>query len=151
MKKFFAPFFLITLFAAFGTGCGSSSTMVGLQVELTGITRAANGVTEVSWRVNNPNVVSYLLAETTHKIHLNGKLVGTVRQKAALAVPATSTIEGAAVMTVAGAEGERVLTEALSAGKASYQAEIAVVIRLYGETTDKSTLSMSGTVPVTAK
>jgi LEA14-like dessication related protein len=151
MKKFFAPFFLITLFAAFGTGCGTNNLMVGLQVELTGITRAADGTTEVSWRVHNPNVVSYLLAETTHKIHLNGKMVGTVRQKQALAVPASSTIEGAAVMTVAGAEGERVLTEALAAGKASYQVEVAVVVRLYGDTTDKSTLSMRGTIPVTAK
>jgi hypothetical protein len=39
----------------------------------------------------------------------------------------------------------------VAAGTASYQVESSILIRLYGDTTDKSTLKASGTLPVTAK
>ena len=65
MKKFLAPFFLAIWFTAFSAGCGSgNTTTVGLQVELTGIARTSDGVTKLSWRVVNPNIVPYLVAAT---------------------------------------------------------------------------------------
>ena len=61
MKKLLAPFFLAVVFAVLATGCNSTNSItVGLGVELTGLTRGADGATQVTWRVVNPNVVAYL-------------------------------------------------------------------------------------------
>jgi LEA14-like dessication related protein len=151
MKKLTAPLFLIAAFALLFAGCGSTTTMVGLKAELTSVRRASDGTTHASWRVVNPNIVPYLIAETNHKIYLNDILVGTVRNREAVGVPANTTIEGTAVMAVAGAGAEQVITAAIAAGSASYRTEATIVIRLYGDSLDKTTLVTSGTVPVTTK
>jgi len=134
-------------------GCSSDNRTlaVGLRVELTGITRSANGDTEVSWRLGNPNIVPYLLAETTHRIFLNGALVGEVKNREAIAVPAQSSIDGMVRLVPAGPAAVRVLNEALAAGSATYRTETELIIRLYGDETDKGKLIGTGTVRVTAK
>lgn len=152
MKKFLAPLFLAAWFAVFSSGCGSSNTTtVGLQVELTGIARASDGTTSLSWRVVNPNIVPYLVAQSSHKVQLNGVVVGTANDKEPLAVPAQSRVDRTSPLVLAGTSAEHALASAVAAGTASYQVESSILIRLYGETTDKSTLKASGTLPVTAK
>ena len=148
MKKFLLPFFLLLLLA----GCSSSNTItVGLKVELTGIARGDDGTTLVSWRIVNPNIVSYLVDETTHRIHLNGTQVGTIHEKGALAIPAQTNASRTTKLVMSGAAGERALVEAIAASPATYRTESTIMIRLYGDRTDKSTLMSAGKVPVTAK
>lgn len=152
MKKFLAPFFLVALFAALGSGCNSSNTItVGLKVELTGLARAGDGSTQVSWRVVNPNVVPYLIAQSNHRVYLDGVLVGTITDKEATALPAHNHAARSTTLTTAGPAAERTLAAAAAAGSAAYRVESTVIIRLYGDTTERSSLSSAGTVPVSAK
>ncbi len=152
MKKFFTPLFLVTLCAAFLTGCGNySATVAGLQIELTGIERAAGGTTQVTWRLVNPNVISYLVAESSHRIYLDGVLAGTITDKEAMALPVRSKPDRSSILTPAGPAAERALAAAVAAGSGSYRVESSILIRLYGETTEKTALAAAGKVTVTAK
>ena len=125
--------------------------MVGLNIELAGITRTADGKAEAAWRVVNPNVVSYLVAQANHRIYLDGALVGTVNDREALAVPAQSRADRTSALVITGAAAERALAAATATGSAAYRIESTVTIRLYGETTDRSELRAAGTVPVRTK
>ncbi|MBI2813142.1 MAG: hypothetical protein HYX71_02520 [Opitutae bacterium] len=148
MKKILVPVLLLLLLA----GCSSSNTItVGLKVELTNIARSQDGATQVSWRIVNPNIASYLVDETTHRIFLNGTLIGTIHEKEAVAIPAQNHASRATRLNIAGAGGERALADALAAGSAAYRTDSIIVIRLYGDSTDKSSLTSSGKVTVTAK
>lgn len=144
---------LVSLLAAalFAGGCSTNTVMVGLQTELAGITREGDGATRVSWRVVNPNIVSYLVAGAEHRIYLNGTLVGVAKSREPLAVPAQSKADRTSVLATAGAEAERVLATTLKTGSANYRLESAITIRLYGEATEKGTLTATGVVPVTRK
>lgn len=151
MNKFLAPLYGAALFTLFAAGCSSNTVMVGLQTELTGIARANDGTTQVSWRVVNPNIVSYLVAGAEHRIYFDGVLVGATKDREPMAVPAQSKVDRTSTLAPAGAAAERTLTAALKAGSATYRLESTVTIRLYGDTTEKNTLTATGTVPVTAK
>lgn len=152
MKKLLTPFFLISLLALLGTGCSSSNTITaGLRVELTGIARAGDGTTQADWRVVNPNVVSYLLAQSTHRVYLDGTLVGTITDKEAMALPAHNHSARSTTLDSDGTSAELALAAAASAGSAAYRVESSVIIRLYGDSTERTSLSSSGTVPVTTK
>lgn len=152
MKKFLTPFFLVTLLTMLGTGCSSSNTITaGLRVELTGLARADDGTTRADWRVVNPNVVSYLLAQSSHRVYLDGVLVGTFTDKEAMALPANNHSARSSLLKSDGAAAERTLAAAAAAKSASYRVESDIIIRLYGDSTERSGLSSTGTVPVTTK
>ena len=152
MRKFLTPLFLLTLAAVLLPGCSShNSITVGLKIELLGIERARDGTAQVTWRVTNPNLASYLLAETSHRIYLNGSLVGKTTDKEPMGVPAQLSTSRTTKLLVADQAAERILREALAAGSASYRVETQVTVRLYGDTIDRSGLTNSGTVPVTGK
>lgn len=147
MKRILVSFFLLLL-----AGCSSSNTItVGLKVELMHITHRSDGTTQVAWRIVNPNVVPYLVAESTHRIYLNGTLAGTTVEKEAVAIPPQSNVERTTRLAVPGAEAERVLGDAAGAGSGSYRVESTIIISLYGDTMDKSKLVGTGTVHVAAK
>ena len=152
MKQLITPFLLLGLLAAVLTGCNSGQVVtVGLKVELIGIQRAGDGTTQVTWRVNNPNVVSYLLSETRHRIYLNGALIGSVVDTEPTAFPAQGHVDKTGKLVLAGAAADRPLSEAATAGSASYRVDSQVIVQLYGDMTEKGSLSHSGTVPVTSK
>lgn len=152
MKKFLTPFLLGSLLVLLGTGCSSSNTITaGLKVELTGIVHAGDGTTRADWRVVNPNVVSYLLAQSTHRVYLDGVLVGTITDKDAMALPASNHSARSTILASAGPAAERTLAAAAATGSAAYRVESSVIIRLYGDSTERSGLSSTGTVPVTTK
>ncbi len=152
MKKFLTPFLLVSLLALLGTGCSSSNTITaGLRVELTGLARAGDGTIRADWRVVNPNVVSYLLAQSTHRVFLDGTLVGTITDKEAMALPAHNHSARSTTLSSDGAAADRALAAAASAGTAAYRVESSVTIRLYGDSTERTSLSSAGTVPVTSK
>lgn len=152
MKKFLAPFFLLSLFAAFAAGCGSTGNiMAGLKVELIGIDHTTGAGAQVSWRVVNPNVVPYLVAKATHRVYLDGVLVGTINDDETVAVPAQSNLDRRHALQAAGPAAERALAAATAAGSAAYRVESSLLIRLYGDTTEKTSLTSSGQVPLTGK
>lgn len=151
MKHFLAPFLCLTLLTAVFTGCSSPNITEGLKVELTRIARSDDGSVQVSWRLMNPNIVSYLVAQTNHRIYLNGTLIGTVEDKDAVAMPAQTNVDRISRLAPGGSAGTQAVNEALSAGSAAYRTETSIIVRLYGETTDKSSLSSRGTVPVVKK
>jgi hypothetical protein len=63
--------------------------------------------------------------------------------KEPLAVPAQSRVDRTSPLVLAGTSAEHDAGSAVAAGTASYQVESSILIRLYGETTDKSTLKAS--------
>ncbi|SDR86918.1 hypothetical protein [Opitutus sp. GAS368] len=151
MKKFLAPFFLVASLALLA-GCSSSNNITaGVKIGLTGLARASDGSTRVSWRVINPNVISYLVSQTTHRIYLNGVLIGTVIDREPLAVLPQAHSERTSPLASAGPAADSALAAAATAGSGAYRVESTIVVQLYGETTDKSNLTATGTVPVTAK
>lgn len=152
MKKFLTPLFLVTLLALFA-GCSSTSnnTTAGVKIELTGVARASDGRTRVSWRVANPNVISYLVSQATHRVYLNGVLIGTVHDREPFAVMPQAHTDRTSPLASAGPAGDSALATAAAAGSAAYRVESAIVVQLYGEMIDKSNLTATGTVPVTAK
>lgn len=151
MKKFLTPLFLLAALTLLA-GCSSNNnTTAGIKIELTGVARASDGSTRVSWRVTNPNVVAYLVSQSTHRIYLNGVLVGTVLDREAVAVTAQAHTDVTSPMTSAGPGGDAAVAAAATTGSATYRLESAIVVQLYGEILDKSNLTATGTVPVTAK
>jgi hypothetical protein len=154
MKRSLTPVFLLALLAAILTACTNTSRIIatGLEIELTGIERASDGTVTAAWHVKNPNIVSYLFSRVSHKIQLNGTYLGLIEETEPLPVPATSNDAGrTSKLTKVDAAANRVLTEAASAGSASYRVDTQITILIYDDTVEKSSLTNSGTVPVKAK
>ena len=154
MKKLLTPLLVLAcslLIFAGCTGFERGLTAVGLSVELTGIERAADGTVSVAWRLVNPNISPYLIARTNHKIFLDGKLVGTALNEEPTAVPAQQSVAKVTRLTLADAAAAGLVAETAARGTAAYRVETQLLIRLYGETTDKGALTHSGSVPVTNK
>jgi hypothetical protein len=152
MKKFSLPLFLLVCGAFFQGGCTNAGTIVvvGLRIELTGIERAGDGSATVTWRVQNPNVAPYLVSRTTHKIYLNGTLVGTVKEDDAMAVPAQNNASKTSKLVLAGG-ADRLLADAAGHGPVSYKVDSTIVVVIYGDASEKGGLTGTGTVSVTNK
>jgi hypothetical protein len=103
------------------------------------------------WRVDNPNVVSYLVAKGTHKVLLNGKLVGTIVQDQPLGVPAQTKFERTSVLTVANPAADAIIDQALAHGSADYRVESTIMLLILDDQYEKIHLTYTGTVPVIAK
>jgi hypothetical protein len=154
MKKLLPPLLLLATSVLFFAGCNGFErgiTAVGLSVELTGIERTADGTVTVAWKLVNPNISSYLIARTNHKIFLEGKLVGTALNEEPTAVPAQQSVAKVTRLSLADAAAAGLIADAAARGAAAYRVESQLLIRLYGETTDKGALTHSGSVPVTNK
>ena len=94
MKKL-TRLLLAVLLASSLSSCSNVSEIIAgeLKVALSKIERAGDGTVQVTWRVENPNVVSYLISKGTHKIMLNGTLVGTIVQDTPMGIPASNQLE----------------------------------------------------------
>jgi len=152
MKRYLAPVVLPALLAFFAS-CTNVGEIIatGLEVEITGIQRAGDHEAEVSWRLKNPNVVSYLFSHITHKIRLNGTPLGTIDEKDALALPAKSDSEHTGKLTGLDPAASRALADAAIAGSASYQIDTELTVLIYDDNKEKSLLSGSGSVTVKNK
>lgn len=153
MKKCLLPLFLLVCGLVFPSGCNNTGTIivVGLRIELTGIERAPDGTTTASWRVMNPNVAPYLLSRTSHKIYLNGTLVGTTTDTDPMAIPARNNAGKTSKLILAGPAAERLLAEAVGHGPVSYRVDSSLVVLIYNDSTEKSSLSGTGMVTVSSK
>jgi len=153
MKKWLTPFLVLgALFALTGCGTGNSELLSrGLHISLNNIARTADGTYEISWQVENPNVVVYVVDHSEHKIYVDGVLVGTISKKGRQGVPVQNKAEGIDPMKLASpAAGER-LAQAIGQGPVSYRVESAIWLLLSDDETSKSSLVSTGTVSVTAK
>lgn len=119
------------------TAC-SSQVPVGLGVELVSLDASAGKATV---RFLNPSVVAYNVEQSSHRVFLDGKFVGTIELKAPLGIPQERNLEQSGAF-VAG-KGASVV-----AGSASYRLESILTLVLYGDNLQTSKLSGSGTVVV---
>lgn len=152
MKNWLTPLLLAMSLLALAA-CTSTSEIIatGLKIELTRVERSADGTIHVSWRVRNPNVVSYLIDRSSHKVKLDGALVGTITDNARLGVPAQSPADRTSVLTPANAQAAEQVTRLATKGSASYQVDSTVFLLIYDDEITKAALSGSGSVPVGTK
>src|ERR1700694_5552321 len=130
MKKFLTPLFLLALAAVIFPGSNTSHNIitVGLKIELASLERAGDGTVQVTWRVSNPNLASYLLSQTSHRIFLNGTLVGKTMDNDPMGVPAQFSTTKTSKLLLADQAAERVLRDALAAGSARYRVESQITV-----------------------
>jgi len=151
MKKFLTPLFLVAALALLA-GCSSTNnTTAGVKIELTGVARASDGSTRVTWRVANPNVISYLVSQANHRIYLNGVLIGTVNDREPVAVLPQAHTDVTSVMASAGPAGRQRARGGGGGRIRRLPRGVSHRVQLYGEMIDKSNLTADGTVPVTMK
>ncbi len=153
MKKLHIPAILLAVLVAFLAGCNNTSRLVsnGLGVELTKIERGSDGTVSVSWRVENSNIVPYLLSRISHKIYLDGTYLGAIMEEEPLAVPASTNSGRTSKLAKEDAAAAQAISVAIARGSGSYRMDTQIVIRIYDENVEKANLANSGTVPVTAK
>jgi len=152
MKKWITPFLALALVLGL-VACGSSSETIsrGLRIAVTKIERTAAGAYEVSWQVENPNVVVYVVDHSEHKIYVNDVLVGTVSRKSRQGVPLRAKAEGTDPLVLAGPAAGDTLAKFIGQGPVSYRIDSTIWVLLADDETSKSQLRSSGTVSVTAK
>lgn len=133
--------------------CTSTSEIIAgdLKVAMSRIERMGDGTVHAYWRVDNPNVVAYLVSKGTHKILLNGTLLGTIIQDKPLGVPAQTKLERSSTVTLVGPAANQVLDQAIARGSAEYRVESTIVLLIIDEQFEKVRRTYSGTVPVIAK
>ncbi|MBX3737774.1 MAG: hypothetical protein KF715_13845 [Candidatus Didemnitutus sp.] len=131
---FCAAFALVVSF----TGCGSHIP-VSVDLELVSLDRGTDGNGKATLRFLNRGVVAYNFKETTTRVLIDGKPVGTIAIKHAMGIPASVAVEQSGIFT---AEKGAVIPS----GTARYQLDTQVIVTLYDENTEKLRLSGSGTV-----
>lgn len=149
MKNWLTPLLLMGALCAL-TACTNTSKIIstGLSVELTQIEHRGDGTIQVTWRIKNPNVVSYLVDRAVHKVALDGALVGTIDDTSRLGVPPQSAADRTSVLTPANPQVAEHIMQLAAKGSASYQVESTISLLIYDDQISKSTLSTSGSVPV---
>lgn len=152
MKKLLAPL-LLSLVALLLGGCTNhmAAAVAGLRTEIVKLQRDSNGNLQVTWRMNNPNVVGYVITRNALKITLDGVPVGTVTSSERIGIPALNHAERVSVLTVEGPSADQALAQALARGSAGYTVDATIWLLKSGEDIEKFGLTGSGTVPVTAE
>ncbi len=149
-KSLFSVIFALAALLFAGCSSGYQPGITGLGIELTRIERGADGLTRVHWLINNPNIIAYLVGGSTHKIYLDGGLVGTTTLREPIGVPKQSQQPQSAILKIEGTGGHA-LTIALSRGSATYRLESNLTITVYGEGKENYRAVATGTVLVVAK
>lgn len=153
MKHLLAPLLLLSVVLAGLTGCSSASKTIatGLRVELTRVERDSSGAVHVTWRVHNPNIVSYVFSKSSHKLSLDGTVVGTIEDAAPLGVPKLTPGERTATLNLAGPGAGHVIDGAAARGSAAYRLDSVLWVLIIDDEVEKIGLDAAGSVPVLAK
>lgn len=152
MKKFSLLLWAGLLIGGFSACSNTPAIIAGeLKVALAKVERAGDGTVQVTWVVENPNVVSYLVSKSTHKIMLNGTLVGTIAQDSPLGVPASNRVERSGALVTAGPAAAAVIDQALAQGSAAYRVDSTILLLILDDKFEKVHLTRSGSVAVVAK
>lgn len=152
MKKWITPILALAALVIIA-GCTNSAEIIskGLRIAVTKIERSADGAYAVSWQVENPNVVHYVVDHSEHKIYLDDVLVGTISKKTRQGVPLQNKAEGVDPLTPAGPAAVEKLAQAIAQGQATYRVESTIWVLLAEDETSKSNLVSTGTVVVGTK
>lgn len=152
MKSWITACLALVSLLAF-TSCSHSSELIaqGLKVELTRIERTSEGSVEVTWRVNNPNIVHYLVDRATLKITLDGALLGTVNEPTRIGVVQQSFEERRGTLMPASPAAAQRVVQLAEKGSARYELDATLWLLIVDDEKVKSSLSSSGTVPVSTK
>lgn len=152
MKHHLSRLLLALILVCGFTACGAPTFITaGIRIEATRIERAGDGTVRVIWRVENPNVTSYLLEKSNHKLSLNGTLVGTFTDTVRFGVPARNHAERSSILTPVNPPAETVLAQAIAQGSATYHLDSMVHLLIVDDQIERIPLTHSGTVPVSAK
>ncbi len=142
MKKLFSVLLVLGSLVAF-SGCNTPRPgLAGLSVELVKIEVDGAGA-RATVRYVNPNLMSYNLAQSRHKIEV-GAWSGLAETREPFGVPPRNTVE----QTVA-LRPERL--DQLAAGAADYRMDSDFSLRLYGESRESLHLSARGRTVVERK
>ncbi|HEX2860019.1 MAG TPA: hypothetical protein VHN79_00180 [Lacunisphaera sp.] len=152
MKRLLTPLFLLLILCGL-TACSSTKEIIanGLRVEVTRVQRDGNGAIEVTWRVHNPNIVPYVFSKTTHKLSLDGTLIGTLEDTSPLGVPQSNVVERTGTLVPAGGAATQAIEQALARGTAAYRQDSSIWILIIDDELEKVVLNSAGTVPVTGQ
>lgn len=150
MKKLSA--LLLLALVGIVAGCKNyvASSTAGLHVDLVSLRRTDEGV-RVTWRVRNPNVVSYVLTRSVHKIALDGTPIGTVEEKQRFGVPTLNQVERSGLLEPASPAANEAISRALTQGSGAYAMDSTLWLLVLDDKIEKFTLPSSGTIPVTGK
>jgi LEA14-like dessication related protein len=150
MKKLSA--LLLLALVALAAGCKNYviPTTAGLHVDLVSLQQAGAEV-RATWRVRNPNVVAYVLTQSSHRITLDGVQIGTVTDKDRIGVPSQNEVERSGVLVPASPAAREAINQAITKGSGAYALESTLWMLVLDDKTEKFTRPSSGTIPVTAK
>ena len=152
MKTWFTPFLALAVLLGLAACHNSNDTISrGLRIGVTKIERTPAGAYEISWQVENPNVVAYVVDHSEHKIFVNDALVGSVARKARQGVPLQAKAEGVDPLILASPAAADKLAQLIGQGPVSYRIESTIWVLLTDDETSKSQLTSTGTVSITAK
>jgi hypothetical protein len=143
---------LLLALVAFAAGCKNYviPTTAGLHVDLISLQRAGDEV-HVTWRVRNPNVVAYVLTQTSHRITLGGTPIGTVTDKERVGVPSQNELERSGVLVPSSPAAREAINQAVAKGSAAYTLDSTLWMLVLDDKIEKFSRPSSGTIPVTAK
>src|SRR6478735_3128151 len=152
MKKWITPLLVVAALLV-SAGWRSTGDIVGtgLIVDLVKIQQTAPDAYVVTWRLENPNVVPYVIDHSVHRLSIDGAPVGTLEEKDRFGVPPQTTVEHSIALTLNGAAAKEKMALALANGKADYQLDSAAWLLLVDDNLTKYNRTRTGTVPVVAK
>jgi hypothetical protein len=153
MKHLLTPLLLLALTLGGLSGCSSMTETIasGLRIEVTQVQRDSGGNVLVSWRVQNPNVVAYLFTKSSHKLSLDGTVVGTFEDTVRLGLPAFNHADRTATLVATGAAAAQVIEQALARNSAGYRIDSTLWVLIVDEQIERIPLNGTGTVPVSTK
>lgn len=148
MKKIFAVLCAAGLIVFLSSCSTYKPGLVGLKAELLSIERDQQGGATANWQLVNPNVVSYIVSESRHKVYVNGRFIGTATTKQPAGVPIRANIPQSGPISL-----DRNAGDVLGAagGSATYRLDSDLTIQLYGEIYEKHASSAAGTVRIGTK
>jgi LEA14-like dessication related protein len=152
MKKWITPLLVLAALLV-SAGCRSTGDLIGtgLIVDLVKIQQTGPDAYVVTWRLENPNIVPYVIDHSLHRLAIDGAPVGTLEEKDRFGVAPQTTVEHSIALTLNGAAAKEKMALALASGKADYHLDSTAWLLLVDDELTKYTKSRTGTVPVVAK
>ena len=148
MKQFFIRLALALALAVLA-GCATGKPgLIGFRPELLKIERDGRGGATAIWQIVNPNIATYNVAESSHKIFVNGRYLGRAVTKEPTGVPRQTNITQSAPIALE-RDGAAILDAAGNSG--AYRIESSLLLLIYSTTTEKFSVTNAGTVRITGK
>lgn len=144
------PLFCAVLFLA---GCATPDRGGGLNVQLAGVSIGDVSLTgatgELTIEVINTSVIPYVVSKATHRLYLNGSLVGEAVSAESWGVQPQGRVKYKAVLKLANAQAFDALRALLGSGRLNYRIESRLVSN-WGDDDETLKLDHSGVLDLNA-